>query len=429
MPKKVGIVGGGITGLATALELVKKGYAVSVFEGEKIGGLASSFKTKKGEFLEETYHHMFKTDLELISLLEELGLKYEFRKATMGFYWNNKVFDFGTESSLLFFPGLNFIDKIRFGLCILYLRFENDWRKLEEIKAADWLRKVCGENVFNTIWLPLLRTKFGSKAEKVSMSWIWGRINLRAKSRGINKELLGYIDGSMQKLFEKLVSVLKEKGVEITKSKIMSIKRRNGKFFLDAFGGFDSIVFTVPFPIFLNITKSFRLDSYAKKILGVDYLGVQCMTFESEKPLSSIYWLNLGTNELPFGGIIEHTNFIPKERYGTHLFYLFNYCSWDDKIFNDSEQTVEKKYLDGLKKVFPEADLSSIKKINFFRNRFATPIYAVNHSKKIPPMETPVKGVFVSNTAYIYPFDRSLNYSIELAKKTAEKVGSFLEHC
>src|SRR3989338_7478765 len=155
MPKKVGIVGGGITGLATALELVKKGYAVSVFEGEKIGGLASSFKTKKGEFLEETYHNMFKTDLELISLLEELGLKYEFRKATMGFYWNNKVFDFGTESSLLFFPGLNFIDKIRFGLCILYLRFENDWRKLEEIKAAYWLRKVCGENVFNTIWLPL----------------------------------------------------------------------------------------------------------------------------------------------------------------------------------------------------------------------------------------------------------------------------------
>ncbi len=37
------------------------------------------------------------------------------------------------------------------------------------------------------------------------------------------------------------------------------------------------------------------------------------------------YWLNIA-HDAPFGALIEHTNFVPKERYGgDHLLYVASY--------------------------------------------------------------------------------------------------------
>jgi protoporphyrinogen oxidase len=53
---KIAIIGGGISGLASAYELMKDKHEVVVYESDAdIGGIASSFDFK-GEFIERYYH-------------------------------------------------------------------------------------------------------------------------------------------------------------------------------------------------------------------------------------------------------------------------------------------------------------------------------------------------------------------------------------
>ena len=76
---RIAIIGGGITGLAAAYELTKRGHAVTVFEQEKtVGGLAVGYKKPNWDWsLEKFYHHLFANDQETFSLLDELGLSHK----------------------------------------------------------------------------------------------------------------------------------------------------------------------------------------------------------------------------------------------------------------------------------------------------------------------------------------------------------------
>ena len=71
----VGIVGGGLSGLALALRLGKMGHRVEVLEqAAQPGGLATW--QDHGDFVfDRFYHVILPTDRELISFIDELGLQ------------------------------------------------------------------------------------------------------------------------------------------------------------------------------------------------------------------------------------------------------------------------------------------------------------------------------------------------------------------
>ena len=57
----IGIVGGGLAGLAAAYRLRGAGHEVRVFEaGDRVGGLAASYETR-GDRIEKFYHHLSKS--------------------------------------------------------------------------------------------------------------------------------------------------------------------------------------------------------------------------------------------------------------------------------------------------------------------------------------------------------------------------------
>ena len=58
--------------------------------------------------------------------------------------------------------------RIRLGLLALWVRGIRNWRRLEEVAAADWLRKLGGERAYHVVWAPLLQGKFGDLAEEVA---------------------------------------------------------------------------------------------------------------------------------------------------------------------------------------------------------------------------------------------------------------------
>ena len=80
-PIRVAMVGGGLTALTTAYELLHKHratpYAITIFEAStQLGGLAAGFKGHdKWEWpLEHFYHHIFTNDDAIIGLTRELGM-------------------------------------------------------------------------------------------------------------------------------------------------------------------------------------------------------------------------------------------------------------------------------------------------------------------------------------------------------------------
>ena len=70
----IGIVGGGIAGLAAAYRLQEQGHEVQIFEAtEEIGGLAAVYETP-GDDIEKFYHHLSKSEETIVELAEGLGL-------------------------------------------------------------------------------------------------------------------------------------------------------------------------------------------------------------------------------------------------------------------------------------------------------------------------------------------------------------------
>ena len=73
-PLKIGVIGGGFTGMALAYRLSSRGHAVTVFERDRqVGGLATHHDY--GPFVwDRFYHCILPSDRHLIRLLNDIGL-------------------------------------------------------------------------------------------------------------------------------------------------------------------------------------------------------------------------------------------------------------------------------------------------------------------------------------------------------------------
>ena len=118
---KIAVIGAGVGGLTAAYDLYKKGYEVTVFEQEsQPGGLAAGFKEKDWNWsLEKYYHHWFKTDKVILSLIDELGLSehVQFHKPKTVVYYQGNFFPLDSPIAALQFPGFSLIDKIGRATC------------------------------------------------------------------------------------------------------------------------------------------------------------------------------------------------------------------------------------------------------------------------------------------------------------------------
>src|SRR5215213_7010040 len=95
--KRVVIIGGGLTGLTAAYKLSKtQGLEITVIErGNQLGGLAADF-VLQGTHIEKTYHHLFRSDVAILNLVEELGLqeKLIWCESSLGIFYEGKTYPF-----------------------------------------------------------------------------------------------------------------------------------------------------------------------------------------------------------------------------------------------------------------------------------------------------------------------------------------------
>lgn len=424
------IVGGGITGLSAAYIAAKSGRKVRVIEAkEQFGGLLNTFPIG-GNRLEFFYHHFFTHDVELLWLLRELKLEDQiiWDNTQMGIYRNKKIYSFNSPTDLLKFKPISFFGKIRFGLTSFFLGKFADWQIKEGISALDWFYKYAGKSVTDSIWKPLLDIKFGPYANEVPLSWMIGRLRQRMNSRKKGAEQLGYLDGSLQILLDALLKELKDLGVELISGApvlelIIENQTLNGIITEKGIFKNGDFLFTIP-TVFLTRLLEKEAPKYAQKLNQIEYFGAVCTILEMKKPLSDFYWLNIADSGFPFGGVIEHTNLINAKNYNhSHIAYLSRYFASTEPIYEMTNEEISELMVEKIKIIFPDFDFHDLIKIHVFRTNTAATVCDKFFSKKIPKCMSPIRNLFLSNMAHVYPDERSANNSIRIAAEACKVMG------
>lgn len=426
---RIGVIGAGFVGLTAALRLAQKGHNVTVLEKEDgPGGLAIGFRDKNWRWpLEEHYHHLFTSDWVIRDLAYEVGHKIVFTRPKTSTYFKGNTYQLDSPQSLLAFPHLGILDKIRAAVTLLYLRLTPLWKPLERITAYKFLAATMGVNTWKVLWEPLFLKKFGRYYKIISASWFWARIKKRSASLGYPEKGFGSLARSVEKAARKYGATF-DYDTGVLSISVSSIRGMLGKFLVSTDKGdtlsFDKVICTLPTPLFFKITKRLP-EVYKNKFSKLAGLGAVNLVLALKKPFlkDGTYWLNVNQPGFPFLAVVEHTNFMSKTRYGGDcVVYVGNYLEPTHQYFGKTAQELTREFSPFLKKIAPHFSLKLVRKSWVFKAPFAQPVVGKNYSKNIPPPKTPIDGLYLANIQQVYPWDRGTNYAVELGNRVAELV-------
>jgi protoporphyrinogen oxidase len=429
---KVGIIGAGITGLTAAYDLLNAGHQVTLYEANSYtGGLAAGFRDQNWDWsLEHYYHHLFRSDKDIISLVHELGMGDDLfwpRPITSVIY-RDQIVPFDSPMAWITFPGFNLVDVARFGLVGAYLRFSNPWRRLEKDSADSWLQRWYGDKIYQTVWRPMLIGKFGPYYQEANMAWMWARLKVRSTR-------LGYFKGGFQAFVNTLTMAVKERGGQIVLDcPIHSIKTvTSGQITVVTDGEaspYDRCLVTTS-PALLGQMAPDLPEDYLKNLADLKSMGAVVLVLAlKQRLMDGTYWLNLPAdspdkvqNDFPFLALVEHTNYVDRRHYGgDHLVYCGDYVGHDHAYLDMSKQELESLFLSVLPKFNPQFRPEWLRKSWLFRTRYAQPVPKVNHSQNIPEIRTPIHNLYFASMSQVYPWDRGTNYAVEIGRKAAKEV-------
>lgn len=390
---KVAVIGAGFTGISAGYYLIKKGYQVTIFEKEKTpGGLAMGFKNDSWSWpIEKHYHHLFVSDTEIINFAKEVGVKINFYKSKTSIFSRGSFYPLDSPASILKFPYLDIVSKIKMGISLGYLKLAPNWKNLEKITAKNYILKSMGTKPWRIIWQPLLEGKFGKYAETIPASWFWARI----KKRSV---YLGYPEGGFENFVKKATLAFEKMGGKIIYGQGVTPSSPE-------LSGFNNIISTIP----------------AGKLA---YLGAINLILRFNKPFlpDKVYWLNIGGLDFSFLSVVEHTNLFPKENYGgEHIVYVGKYLPPNHKYFSMTKEEILDEYHKDLVKLNPNYK-SALIGSDVFKAPYAQPIFPRNYSETIDPIKTNDEKVYRATMEQVYPWDRGTNYAVEMGKNVAEIV-------
>ena len=399
---EVAIVGGGIAGLSAAYRLQQHGHDVCVFEAnDDLGGLAAVYETA-GDPIEKFYHHLSKSEQTIVELAEELGLgeDVEWQIGENAYYIDDDVHSMDKPWEILSFPHWSLYDKFRLGMLTLDIDIRggipnfDTYEKLEEfedVPVEQFAREHTTQNVYETFFEPLLDAKFGSRKEDVSAAWLLGRIKFRGERDILRGEILGYLDGGFGRLLDTLVDAVGRKNIQ-TSTRVTDIQQKegivsglttesnsdNGEAVIKQHNVDSVVIATMP-----NVLE--ELTGYP---CDIDFQGTVCSVISMDESLLDTYWLNIA-DEAPFGALIEHTNFVNKQRYcGEHLLYVARYIqSPDEDVWQQDDDEVRETWLSGIESLFPEFDRDAINWVQTARNPRTAPIYERGYLEMVVPYD------------------------------------------
>ncbi len=430
------VVGGGIAGLAAAYRLQQRGHEVEIFEAsDRLGGLAASYDTA-GDPIEVFYHHLSKSEQTIVELAEELGVgdRIEWIIGKNAYYVDGVVHPLDTPWEILAYPHMSLYDKFRLGMLTMEIDVRGgipsfdtyaDLREFEDVPIKQFLLEHTTRGVYENFFEPLLDAKFGDRREDVSAAWLLGRIKFRGERDLLRGEILGYPNGGFDALLDPLVGSVGRETVQ-TNTRVADVgiehgevstitTEQEGKTTTHETDG----VVVAAMPNVLEELTGYTCD--------IDFQGAVCAVVTLDEPLTDTYWLNIA-DDAPFGALIEHTNFVPPERYGgDHLLYIASYVqSRDEWLATADEDAIEERWLDGVADLFPQFDRELVERFRLARAPRAAPVYERGYLDMVVPYDLQddvADGLYYAGMASEaqYP-ERSLDGGVEAGFECAQRI-------
>ena len=445
------MLGAGVAGLVAARRLAHAGHSVDVYERwPGLGGQAATLDVGDGHRLERYYHHLFTSDRHISALYDELGMpdELEWRDSSVAFFAQGVQWPFTTPQDLLRFKPLSPLSRVRMGAAVLAVqRFGRRPEPYEQLTARAWIERRMGRQAWEHVWGPLLRGKFGARAEDIAMVWLWSKFTLRRQIKGeeARGEKLGYPRHSWERLLEALQADVEAHGGRVLVDRPAARVSRSDTGFevLPAVAGsfrrghdprsfetveaaerYDRVLATLPNDVFEQVLDpslaAALAPNYLERARSIEYFAALCLLLELDRSFSPFYWTNVADRALPFVGLIEHTNFVEPERYGGRRFlYVANYLEHGHPSLSLSAEELLDVYEPGLRRVNPAFTRDWVKQAWLFREPAAQPIVTVGYRDRIPPLQTGVPGLVLANTTQVYPEDRGTNYAVRLGEEAA----------
>lgn len=425
---KTVVIGAGAMGLATAYHALKAGHEVDVVEADKIaGGMAAHFDFG-GLSIERFYHFVCKTDRPTFALLDELGIgdKMRWRPTSMGYWTEGALYKWGDPISLLRFPHLGLIDKIRYGAQAFLTTKRKSFDDLENVSAREWIEKGAGSRVYERMWRRLMELKFYEYADNVSAAWIATRVKRVGSSRrSMFQEELGYIDGGSETLVKALVAAIERLGGRIRLSSpathvVSANSRVTGVVAGGEFIPADAVVATVPTPYVSRLVPDFS-DATKAAYDGIENIGVVCVLHKLRKPVTPHFWVNVVDDAMQIPGFIEFSNLRPVD---DTVVYVPYYMPTTNPKFAMSDEAFIEESFGYLKRVNPSLTDADRITSTVGRLKHAQPLCEPGFAARIPPIRTEIAGLQIADTCYYYPEDRGVSEGARLAIEMAKAIGT-----
>lgn len=427
------IIGAGVTGLTVAYELIKQGFRVTVLEAsDRIGGLASSLAIN-GKPVEKYYHFICKGDDDLVAFIGELGLtdRLHWSEGLTSSCVDGRIYSFSTPIDLLKFRPIPLTDRLRFGMHVVASQHSNSWQPLDRLSAKKWLTKRIGTKAYNAVWEPLLRIKFGKFHDQISAAWVWHRIQRVAKSRKtmFGANTYGFVDQGCHVLLEEVATRLQQsdlyqletsttvRKIRIDEDRVLGVVAGEDHRFIPS----DYVISTVATPTLLKIAPP--MGDFSENLASIQYLNIVCFVCQLDRAFSENFWLNVNDPRLPINGIIETTNLNPRmDLGGAHLIYIPFYLHNSDVRWNSTDQELYDECIASLKAVRSDFSEKWIANWWVFRDASAQAICRTGFLDLMPGYETPVSGLYITDSIHYYPEDRTINASVRMGKQVAALV-------
>lgn len=423
---KVAIIGAGAMGLAAAYHALEAGHEVVVYEADSVPGGMAAHLDLDGLSIERFYHFICKADQPTFTLMERLGIADRMRwtPTSMGYFVDGKMYRWGDPVALLTFPKIDWISKFRYGLQMFLATKRRDWSDLETVSAKDWIEKGAGRRVYELLWRPLFDLKFFEYADNVSAAWIWTRIKRVGTSRrSLMQEELGYIEGGSETLVTALVEAIEARGGTIRLStparevvaedgRVVGVRTDAGVEAAEA------VISTMPTPYVSSLVPALS-DDWKAKYDAIVNIGVVCVLLRLKKPVTEHFWVNINDRAVEIPGIIQFSNLRPVE--DTVVYVPFYMPTSHPKFARDDQAFIDES-MACLKHLNPAIGDDDLTAWTVGRLRHAQPICEPGFLAKIPPVQTPIRGLQICDTSFYYPEDRGISESVRVAEEMAAAI-------
>jgi protoporphyrinogen oxidase len=266
------------------------------------------------------------------------------------------------------------------------------------------------------MWEPMLQGKFGPYYKDVNMAWMWARFHARTSR-------LGTYEGGFQAFVDDFADQLRNKGVdfrlttpvrEITETLLVKTGEQEQRY--------DRVLVTTS-PRLLSFLVPSLPENYQSGLKNLKSMGAVVVILALKHQLSEqgYYWFNLPKEQgFPFLALVEHTNYLTPAYFGgDHIVYCGDYRVPEHEYFTLSKEELLDRFLPSLARINPGFDRDWVRKTWVFRAKYAQPVPEVNHSKNIPPLATPVEGLYFASMSQVYPWDRGTNFAVEIGRRAA----------